>query len=327
VTAQIGADDVDVFLEPQPDLLQEMSGIAPELGEMGHVLLEPYGVHSTQRLALSSTGGGGLMLATWPAELKLQAQYLYGRRLATPMIKRALELGWTAVASPHLAFRNAPHTRRLYMRPAIEALDYARRWEDSELSWVGQYEREEVRSRLWPWLKERGYADSGDDSVLDDFIGRYLGNRPAFLRPGLRLKREWDRGAVEAAGGSRGLVTAMRAEVDAILRAAHEPPLPVGENTRDATVAARGNVDVANPDSRTEGIRGATAPLRISRQPIPEKVRNEVWRRDQGCCVDCGSRERLEFDHIVPVSKGGSNTARNIELRCEPCNRRKGARI
>ena len=32
------------------------------------------------------------------------------------------------------------------------------------------------------------------------------------------------------------------------------------------------------------------------------------------------------FDHI-PVSKGGSNTARNLELRCETCNRRKGATI
>jgi hypothetical protein len=63
------------------------------------------------------------------------------------------------------------------------------------------------------------------------------------------------------------------------------------------------------------------------REPIPERVRNEVWRRDGGTCVDCGSRERLEYDHIVPVSKGGSNTARNIELRCEPCNRKKAANI
>jgi hypothetical protein len=63
------------------------------------------------------------------------------------------------------------------------------------------------------------------------------------------------------------------------------------------------------------------------RESIPESVRHEVWRRDQGRCVDCGSRERLEFDHIIPVSQGGSNTARNIELRCETCNRRKGAAI
>lgn len=64
-----------------------------------------------------------------------------------------------------------------------------------------------------------------------------------------------------------------------------------------------------------------------ARRPIPESVRHEVWRRDEGRCVDCGSRVNLEYDHIVPVSRGGSNTARNIELRCESCNRKKGARV
>ena len=37
--------------------------------------------------------------------------------------------------------------------------------------------------------------------------------------------------------------------------------------------------------------------------------------------------ERLEYDHITPVSRGGSNTARNLELLCEHCNGKKGATI
>src|SRR4051812_804695 len=68
-------------------------------------------------------------------------------------------------------------------------------------------------------------------------------------------------------------------------------------------------------------------PAAARRRAIPERVRHEVWRRDRGTCVECGARGRLEFDHIIPVSRGGANTVRNIELRCEPCNRRKGARI
>jgi hypothetical protein len=64
-----------------------------------------------------------------------------------------------------------------------------------------------------------------------------------------------------------------------------------------------------------------------NRERVPERVRNQVWRRDQGRCASCGSRVKLEIDHIVPVSKGGSNTARNLELLCERCNREKGARI
>ena len=63
------------------------------------------------------------------------------------------------------------------------------------------------------------------------------------------------------------------------------------------------------------------------RETIPEEVRLFVWRRDKGQCVRCGSRERLEFDHIIPVIAGGSSTERNVQLLCESCNRSKGATV
>jgi len=63
------------------------------------------------------------------------------------------------------------------------------------------------------------------------------------------------------------------------------------------------------------------------REPIPEEVKFEVWRRDEGKCVNCGSKENLEFDHIIPFSKGGSNTVRNLQLLCESCNRKKSDKI
>ena len=63
------------------------------------------------------------------------------------------------------------------------------------------------------------------------------------------------------------------------------------------------------------------------RDPIPEDVQAFVWSRDGGRCVKCGGQEHLEFDHIIPVSKGGSNTARNLQLLCETCNRSKGGSI
>jgi len=59
------------------------------------------------------------------------------------------------------------------------------------------------------------------------------------------------------------------------------------------------------------------------RERIPESVRLFVWQRDEGKCVKCGSRELLEFDHIIPLALGGSNTERNIQLLCERCNREK----
>ena len=44
----------------------------------------------------------------------------------------------------------------------------------------------------------------------------------------------------------------------------------------------------------------------IRRVPIPDDVKMFVWQRDQGRCVRCGRQENLEFDHVIPVAKGGA---------------------
>lgn len=76
-----------------------------------------------------------------------------------------------------------------------------------------------------------------------------------------------------------------------------------------------------------EAFENLDAAKNARREPIPEAVRLFVWQRDQGRCVRCGSSERLEFDHIIPIAEGGSNTERNIQLLCERCNREKGKQI
>jgi hypothetical protein len=63
------------------------------------------------------------------------------------------------------------------------------------------------------------------------------------------------------------------------------------------------------------------------RQSIPREVKVAVWQRDKGRCVQCGSNESLEFDHVIAHSKGGANTERNLQLLCESCNREKGASL
>ncbi|MBM4294140.1 MAG: HNH endonuclease [Deltaproteobacteria bacterium] len=64
-----------------------------------------------------------------------------------------------------------------------------------------------------------------------------------------------------------------------------------------------------------------------TRTPIPEAIRAEVWRRDQGCCVNCGSKENLQFDHIIPIAKGGATSPQNLQLLCKGCNLAKGIKI
>lgn len=63
------------------------------------------------------------------------------------------------------------------------------------------------------------------------------------------------------------------------------------------------------------------------RMIISREVQREVWRRDEGRCVQCNSNENLEYDHIIPFSKGGSSTVRNLQLLCEKCNRSKSNNI
>src|SRR5204862_6972830 len=102
--------------------------------------------------------------------------------------------------------------QRLYMKPRVDGAEYARRWEEGDLARVGQYTRAEVERTLWPWLKERGYADDGDDAALEQFLERQLGRRPAYLRPGLRLMGRWgDPGGADAA--RRGVAAAIRRDV------------------------------------------------------------------------------------------------------------------
>jgi 5-methylcytosine-specific restriction endonuclease McrA len=43
-------------------------------------------------------------------------------------------------------------------------------------------------------------------------------------------------------------------------------------------------------------------------------------------CLGCGTTERLEADHNIPVSKGGPNWASNIVPLCRSCNASKSAK-
>lgn len=66
---------------------------------------------------------------------------------------------------------------------------------------------------------------------------------------------------------------------------------------------------------------------RIGRR-IPRSVMIRVVRRDNNQCQLCGKvlrDDEIEFDHIIPVSKGGSSEEHNIRVTCLRCNRQKSA--
>jgi hypothetical protein len=64
-----------------------------------------------------------------------------------------------------------------------------------------------------------------------------------------------------------------------------------------------------------------------SSRHIPRDVRQRVWQAYGGRCADCGAEDYLEFDHIIPVAKGGGNSEANVQLLCWRCNLKKSDRI
>lgn len=60
-----------------------------------------------------------------------------------------------------------------------------------------------------------------------------------------------------------------------------------------------------------------------SRTPIPPELARSVFERDGHKCLECGSLEDLQFDHIIPVALGGATSAENLQILCGDCNRSK----
>jgi len=66
--------------------------------------------------------------------------------------------------------------------------------------------------------------------------------------------------------------------------------------------------------------RGEMHPSQILRE-------NKLLCAGERCCAYCGAGEpELDWEHIIPQSRGGPNVIDNMVLACRSCNASKGAR-
>ena len=62
----------------------------------------------------------------------------------------------------------------------------------------------------------------------------------------------------------------------------------------------------------------------ITRKQISDNILAFVLLRDLSKCVLCGDDRNLQFDHILPVSRGGNNEPENLRILCRQCNLSRG---
>ena len=55
-----------------------------------------------------------------------------------------------------------------------------------------------------------------------------------------------------------------------------------------------------------------------------ELTRNNIFKRDGFECQYCGSPRDLTLDHVIPRSKGGPSSWKNLVTACKACNASKG---
>lgn len=223
-----GAADLHLVETPLPELLREVTGLAPVPSGV-HVMLKAAGVWSTQRLALGDVAGG-VVAFTWPAELQKQAEHVYNGERGPRLLEAARAGGWEVDTRPHLAFWRSSPDERLYTNPipTMSAEEYVAAWAGEDGRRIGAHEADVVRSELWPWLLDRGYASREDERELEPFLDRLQKRkRPAHLRPGLRLLRRWGRDETQALRARGELASEIRSAVNHLLHAVDDPALPV----------------------------------------------------------------------------------------------------
>ena len=155
------------------------------------------GWQSSQRVALGYSGEQ-LVLRTWPAELKAQAQAFYGSARVKFLLELTATTAWEADPLPHLAYNGSRPQDRFYFRCPLPLERYVSFWQRSEnLGQVGAHPLEAIESDLWPWLCQNGLGDPDDPEQvveLGRFVERLARRRAeAHLRPSVEVTHAWDR--------------------------------------------------------------------------------------------------------------------------------------
>lgn len=101
----------------------------------------------------------------------------------------------------------------------------------------------------------------------------------------------------------------------------------------DSDVKSTSNKYLTDSSEDTNTKDNQVKPLKIKRKKIPQKIRQMTWRKYIGntmdgncwCCDEIISFEKWQAGQIIPASKGGPDTVKNLRPLCHSCNLSMGA--
>jgi 5-methylcytosine-specific restriction endonuclease McrA len=95
------------------------------------------------------------------------------------------------------------------------------------------------------------------------------------------------------------------------------------EANREHVNAKARETSARNPERRS-AIRSANHHKRRAAGPVDWKYLKFLKEQP---CYDCGSTEKIELGHLIPIKNGGTNNNQNFIPQCRSCNRKLHSRV
>ena len=184
------------------------------------------------------------------------------------------------------------------------------------------------------WRHAEGIC--GDDCRL--FVRRTAHTKYKTTKKGRASEQRWRKNPIKKEIDKKSMQTPT-ARAKAVIRStralATNPYLQEQKRKRDIEYAKteRGkkvNLRAAAKYRKTEkGVMARKVTKALRRSVSGSFTRDDLVNRFAqygNKCAHCGSAEHITVDHIVPISRGGTNHIDNIQPLCKSCNSRKGAR-
>lgn len=90
--------------------------------------------------------------------------------------------------------------------------------------------------------------------------------------------------------------------------------------------------EMANPEKMKACRQNTRAKRKLATGSHTGEDIKRIYESQRGICINCkikipkSGKHRYHVDHIVPLAKGGTNNADNLQILCRSCNCSKGAK-